>query len=167
MSQEAEIQNSNKKKSKMMDDNVINTKSTGAIVTTKENMQPLTHMSPIPSGPFVLQLQNDEAISSEEQFQRFVNFMTNEVEETIPTMEMIHQHNEELDVDILCNMAVFDEPLTVAEALSLPDAHKWQEAMNEEEAWCYDGTWTVVDRSPNMSLLTSKWVFKENVINVV
>ena len=117
-------------------------------------------MSPIPSGPFVLQLKNDEAISSEEQFQRFVNFMTNEFEETIPNMKMIHQHNEEIDVDILCNMAVFDEPLTVDEALSLPDAHKWQEAMNEEEVWCYDGTWTVVDKAPNMSLLTSKWVFK-------
>ena len=33
--------------------------------------------------------------------------------------------------------------------------------MTEEETWCYQDTWEVVDVDEDMNILTSKWVFKK------
>ena len=48
----------------------------------------------------------------------------------------------------------------MTEAMRQPDAHLWKEAMAEEELWCYSTTWDVVSATPDMNILTSKWVFK-------
>ena len=79
----------------------------------------------------------------------------------MPDIKEIQASDEETaDFATLCNICCFDEPMTVHEALNSNESHYWQEAMNEEELWCYQGTWVVVDHTPDMHLLTSRWVFK-------
>jgi hypothetical protein len=65
------------------------------------------------------------------------------------------------DYMLHCNYAAFDEPLSRTEALRQPDAQQWQDAMTEEELWCYKDTWEVVDITDDMNILSSKWVFKK------
>ena len=69
--------------------------------------------------------------------------------------------DETEDYVLQCNYAPFEEPLSRTEALRQPDAQQWLEAMTEEELWCYQDTWEVVDADEDMNILTSKWVFKK------
>lgn len=63
------------------------------------------------------------------------------------------------------NTDIEDVPLTVAEALSRPDADRWREAMADEmQSFAENDAWDLVD-SPNpcsgMSVVQCKWVFKK------
>lgn len=52
------------------------------------------------------------------------------------------------------------EPQTVEEALNVPDADKWKEALEKEYGdLMRNCTWELVDRPKNKKVLTSKWVF--------
>jgi transposase InsO family protein/ribonuclease HI len=58
-------------------------------------------------------------------------------------------------------MAVTCDPTSLHEALSSPDAAKWQEAMHAEmTALVNMGTWSVVELSPGRKPIGTKWVFK-------
>jgi hypothetical protein len=93
--------------------------------------------------------------------QQFVHLMSFAMSSSLPDIQTIHGHDESTaDYALHCNLCVFDEPLTRAEAMRQPDAHLWQEAMNEEVSWCYNKTWIEVNVEPWMNVLTSKWVFK-------
>jgi hypothetical protein len=54
-----------------------------------------------------------------------------------------------------------DEPQTVKQALSGPDAKHWKEAMDSELKSLSDQqTWTLVNRPDGRSIIKNKWVFK-------
>ncbi|KAJ1525556.1 hypothetical protein ONE63_010361 [Megalurothrips usitatus] len=54
-----------------------------------------------------------------------------------------------------------EDPQTVEEALSRPDAREWKRAMDEEmESLNRHGTWELVSRPDGRNVISSKWVFK-------
>ena len=124
---------------------------------------------PHPKGPYIFQdmipdtnPSGDKKSSNHPRsFQNFINIMSHTYNSDMPDIKEIQASDEETaDFATLCNICCFDEPMTVHEALNSIESHYWQEAMNEEELWCYQGTWVVVDHIPDMHLLTSRWVFK-------
>ena len=59
-------------------------------------------------------------------------------------------------------MAVFDEPLSYAEARRGPEWEKWKESIEEElEGLSKQRTWSVVDIPEGANLMKTKWVFKK------
>jgi Reverse transcriptase (RNA-dependent DNA polymerase) len=58
-------------------------------------------------------------------------------------------------------MAVTCDPTSLHEALSSPDAARWQEAMHAEmTALVNMGTWSVVELPPGRQPIGTKWIFK-------
>lgn len=55
------------------------------------------------------------------------------------------------------------EPSSYKEALASPDQDKWLSAMKEMESLIENNTWVMVNRSPNQSLIRSKWIFKRKI----
>lgn len=55
----------------------------------------------------------------------------------------------------------YKEPQSYEEALTLPDAGKWKEAINEEmKSLLQNRTWHLVDLSKNRRAIGNRWVFK-------
>lgn len=58
------------------------------------------------------------------------------------------------------------DPITVAEALSGPDAKKWKEAMAEElKSFEDNNAWELVDAPKSAGIVKCKWVFKRKFDN--
>jgi hypothetical protein len=54
-----------------------------------------------------------------------------------------------------------EEPRTIEEALSGPDADHWRQAMDEEyRSLIENGTWEIVDSNPGIKPIPVKWVYK-------
>jgi hypothetical protein len=126
---------------------------------------------PYPTGPFVFATFQDPPVgssspnkhtprntpTSHSMLAQFISLMSCVMVSNLPSMEAFCSHdNITGDYALQCNFFCFDEPFTRTEALRQPDAHLWQEAMEEEALWCYNSTWIVVPSQSWMNLLTSK-----------
>ena len=59
------------------------------------------------------------------------------------------------------NVALFDGPLTIREALQCVDANKWKQTMQEEyKSLMANGTWELIPMPNNHSPIGCKWVFR-------
>lgn len=66
--------------------------------------------------------------------------------------------------NICLNQDQAPEPQTFDEATSSNEKVEWQQAINEEfQAHEKNGTWTIVDKPKNKTLMTTKWVFKRKL----
>ena len=66
---------------------------------------------------------------------------------------------EDSDDELAMSASLPDEPLTLAEALTRPDAEKWRQAALEElAAHQSNGTWTIVPRPSGSKVIGSKWI---------
>jgi hypothetical protein len=62
------------------------------------------------------------------------------------------------------NTELDSEPITVAEALSRPDAEKWKRAMSEElQSFQENDAWELEDMPKDGAVVESKWVFKRKI----
>lgn len=62
---------------------------------------------------------------------------------------------------MMSQVSILTEPTTYKEALSCPDASKWQDAINEElNSLIKNKTWEHVSLPPNRKAIGSRWVFK-------
>ena len=64
------------------------------------------------------------------------------------------------------NMAIIDTPITFNDAICGEDADKWRKAMDSEMRAHYENnTWSLVERSSDMNVLSNKWVLKVKPID--
>lgn len=75
--------------------------------------------------------------------------------------ELRNRANLKLPVRYEKNVLEYNIPENFQEAISSPEAAKWQGAIDDElESLSRNGTWKIVPRQPGMKAITSKWVFK-------
>ena len=68
-------------------------------------------------------------------------------------MEELYELDKPLTAEV-------DEPKSVKEALTCPNAAEWKAAMSREyESLMKNNTWTLVPRPPNTNVVGSRWVF--------
>ncbi|KAG5860810.1 hypothetical protein JTB14_031227 [Gonioctena quinquepunctata] len=60
-----------------------------------------------------------------------------------------------------------DDPTTIDEALSRPDAEMWRQAANEElDSFNENEAWDLVDLPNNSLTVPCKWMFKKNIVQI-
>jgi len=61
---------------------------------------------------------------------------------------------------MMSQVSILTEPTTFKEALSRPDASKWQDAINEElNSLTKNKTWEYVSLPPNRKAIGNRWIF--------
>ncbi|GJR74782.1 retrotransposon protein, putative, ty1-copia subclass [Tanacetum coccineum] len=59
-------------------------------------------------------------------------------------------------------LSELDEPANYKEAMAIPEAAKWKEAMKSEIQSMYDNqVWNLVDTTPGLKTMGCKWIFKK------
>lgn len=147
--------------------------SRDAVILDQErnNVKKLTYVEPEPALLEVIHVIQHEppsqSVVSDETNPNVDNLDANRVEreETAarryPERRRVPKREDDFIYTFLAASSEGDDPLTVEDAMNLPEANEWRKAMDEEiQSLEAHGTWELVSRPENRNVISSKWVFK-------